>query len=573
MRTKILTIFWVVVAIAAATVVVLVALSLRASSTSPIALVIRGGTLSSTTIPLIEVSSTQPTVGAETYAISQAPGTWPEIVQATIDPQAILVGQTQHLNIVTEDTAAITSVEALIQTDHGTTTLPLTLIGPVAADQLMPVAYAVDAKGHVVPANGTGYSLLNVAHAGLSELAYGGQWTVRDTHNAFYKTTFIAEDALGRRNSITLAWSDACSLPVTGSYTMTTSCADGIVDGIDGSLTIASGTTFTLQNTFYIPTGYSYSVTINHGGALAIQGAGSLHFQTVDCSGGVVPGNSVPWYGAETSACGTYGYSTQFSYCQANGAWSSVTNTLSSPPADTQATYYSALTSACGTYGSGSQAFNCQSNGTFNNSPPYTYTSPPAATTRTMYLNNVADSGNNETDGTDVCPVIDQACQSQVQTCQSNGSFNGTYAQSSCTLYPGGLYSVTDINGNYDYCDDGTVNVEWNSYQSTCTAEANSVCTGLGMTGTSGACQELSESYFSDPGSDAAAAVQPGWQGTPPTCGNQAIYYFVPDSAGTTGGIQSYAGNEFECNSASYPDECDGYSVCNDNAEELQYCD
>jgi len=77
---------------------------------------------------------------------------------------------------------------------------------------------------------------------------------------------------------------------------------------------------------------------------------------------------------------------------------------------------YAAATSACGTYSNYSETQTCQSSGSFNGS--YTSASPLAATTRTRYAALTSSCGT-------------YSSTSETQTCQSSGSFNGSYTLTS----------------------------------------------------------------------------------------------------------------------------------------------
>ena len=244
-----------------------------------------------------------PPQGPVTYEIAQAATALPAFAQATIDPANVSVGQVQHFIIVTDDPNPVVSVVAEIQTDHGTTTVPLVSKGAPSLSMLVPRTVAVGATGSlalIAPTkeaplvadaalghNGTvNASSGNVALAATTnETEFTGQWTVHDTHTARYQTTFIAKDSAGNVNSVTLQWTDPCPFASVANYaggtsTITATCeiyntADrpaldlSPVDGPEnGNLSITGGTLIIDdQATLVMNSGYSISLG---GGSLAL---------------------------------------------------------------------------------------------------------------------------------------------------------------------------------------------------------------------------------------------------------------------------------------------------------------
>jgi hypothetical protein len=204
----------------------------------------------------------------------------PRIVQATIDPPDVHVGNKQTLTVVVQDDTSIAFVEAQIETDHGTKTLLLGLVGPVAEAELAPERWIVDSANHLVLNDRQrtfATSLGSVARAAdAPNLKYEGSWTVEDTHNTKYHTKFIVRDTAGRENSIAIAWSDACGIPTGGNWSLYASGADctiSAVDGVDNGNATIDGFTLTLNSTFVINPAQSISVTT---GAIAIGIGGSI---------------------------------------------------------------------------------------------------------------------------------------------------------------------------------------------------------------------------------------------------------------------------------------------------------
>jgi hypothetical protein len=229
---------------------------------------------------------------SETYQVMQASSTMPKIVQATIDPLGVHVGDTQHLSIVLQDPNQIVSAEALIQTDHSTTTLQLALVGPTQVSELLPQKYYVDSQNNLAfvnnaaPVAATGGSAGGQAGTGVARAAtggdvtYAGAWLVHDTHDTTYRTTFVVKDSAGNTNSVVLAWSDACSIPTNPSVgstvtpSFTPNCAISAIDGVENANTNISGS-MTLSAPFVFNPGYN--ITFSGGGSININyGTGVL---------------------------------------------------------------------------------------------------------------------------------------------------------------------------------------------------------------------------------------------------------------------------------------------------------
>jgi hypothetical protein len=229
---------------------------------------------------------------SETYQVMQASSSMPKIVQTTIDPLGVHVGDTQHLSIVLQDPNPIVSAEALIQTDHGTTTLKLSLIGPTQVSELLPQKYYIDSQNNLAfvnsatpvaaakeKTNGQAGQGVALAATGGDE-TYSGAWMVHDTHDTTYATTFVVKDSAGNTNSVVLAWSDACSIPIdptvgsTVTPSFTPGCAISSIDGVENANTNISGA-LTLSAPFVYTPGYN--IQISSGGSININdGSGIL---------------------------------------------------------------------------------------------------------------------------------------------------------------------------------------------------------------------------------------------------------------------------------------------------------
>jgi hypothetical protein len=214
----------------------------------------------------------------ETYQVMQASSTMPKIVQATIDPLGVHVGDTQHLSVILQDPNQIVSAEALIQTDHGTTTLKLSLVGPTQVSELLPQKYYIDSQNNLAFVN----SVVPVAaKQGVALAATGGDatyassWLVHDTHDTTYITTFVVKDSAGNKNSVSMAWSDACAgFPMNGAGILSNNCSVTSIDGVEnGSVTIGLGHTLTLSAPFVYSPGYNVAIS---GGTISLGTGGVL---------------------------------------------------------------------------------------------------------------------------------------------------------------------------------------------------------------------------------------------------------------------------------------------------------
>lgn len=175
------------------------------------------------------------------FGIIQPQALGPKIVAASITPQDVHVGDIQRLEVQTEEGVAITSVEARIELDHEVKLLPL------------------------VPQGGG---------------KYAAEWTVYDTHETTYRTTFIVTDAAGGRSEVALAWSDACNIPISGDWISFGDCTINEPDGIEnGNATIGSGHTLVLNADFAVNSGFSFSIPV--GGAIVLASGAALRLTNI----------------------------------------------------------------------------------------------------------------------------------------------------------------------------------------------------------------------------------------------------------------------------------------------------
>ena len=220
--------------------------------------------------------------GSQTYQIMQAPDVMPKIVQATVNPVDVHVGDTQTLTVIISDPNPITSVVATIRTDNGTTTVPLSLVGPAALNDVLPAKYFVNAQNQlalVAPNNGGGNGDGNIAQAAEGDEKYSATWTVKDTHVAKYYTKFTATDAKGSVNSVELGWTDAECVWTSNNYASSTwsleanypgvQCAVGSdwTDGPEGGyLAIDNPLGMSIQASGTLVLNPGYSMNFSNGG-------------------------------------------------------------------------------------------------------------------------------------------------------------------------------------------------------------------------------------------------------------------------------------------------------------------
>jgi hypothetical protein len=153
---------------------------------------------------------------------------------------------------------------------------------------------------------------------------YAGKWTVRDTHDAKYYTTFVVDDALGRENSVTIAWLDPCTgINSGGDATLGDNCAVSTVDGVDNGNFSLGGHTLTLNSGATFVWNPGHSVTFSSGGYLVIAGGQLVkgYLWMIDADADGYPATS-------TQYCSTVGFSVSGCTQEADSSTSPVSNSL-----------------------------------------------------------------------------------------------------------------------------------------------------------------------------------------------------------------------------------------------------
>src|SRR3989344_8789203 len=78
------------------------------------------------------------------FQVASAESAEPKFLEGKIDPLDVHVGDVQKFRIVVQSPAGIKSVIAEIETDNGTTTVPLKKMGIVTYREMMPEKYVVE---------------------------------------------------------------------------------------------------------------------------------------------------------------------------------------------------------------------------------------------------------------------------------------------------------------------------------------------------------------------------------------------------------------------------------------------
>ncbi len=178
-----------------------------------------------------------------TFKFSSANNRTPTFLEASIDPSDVKVGDIQTFSVTVSDPAGVTSVFAVTELDTRTKEIALFPIG----DDATPCANCI----------------------------WGGSWEVSDTSNKTYVTNFVARNNQGEENTVSISWTDPCSPPQSGAWTLDGNCAIDTTNGLEeGIFTIPSDKTLTLQNggTWVYQNGYPISIA----GTIAIEQGGKL---------------------------------------------------------------------------------------------------------------------------------------------------------------------------------------------------------------------------------------------------------------------------------------------------------
>lgn len=198
---------------------------------------------------------------------------YPKFVIGFISPLDVKVGETQRMMIAVDGDAPLARVWAEVETDRRTQIVEMRLdaTSTVSSEDFLKQKYIVDKGGKLVVNEGdpgwkrAAENVVQSAHArGMPVLQYTyvGEWTVADTHTKTYHTKFIAADASGRSDSMTLAWSDpVCTFDGNGSLLQTCTPGSGDVIGADKAMSLGPNTvTLNIGSVLAFPPGASLSL-------------------------------------------------------------------------------------------------------------------------------------------------------------------------------------------------------------------------------------------------------------------------------------------------------------------------
>lgn len=182
-----------------------------------------------------------PRPGGELFRIFTGEGRFPKFTLALIEPRDVKLGDTQTLTVRVEDPAGVESVFAETELDHTTSRLPLRLAGGTAT---------------------SGY--------------WTNSWIVYDTHSKIYRTKFIAKNQQGETREIVLAWSDPCTPPLGGDWTVDASCSISGVTGADnGNINFTGAFTMTINTGATVVYNTAKQISLSTG-SIALSGTAEI---------------------------------------------------------------------------------------------------------------------------------------------------------------------------------------------------------------------------------------------------------------------------------------------------------
>lgn len=413
-----------------------------------------------------------------------------KFVEGDINPPDVHVGDLQKFRLVVESPKGVQEVIAYIETDNNTFSLPLKRERVATTDDLLPFQYAIQ-NGALIEVSRLNQKTQDFGDGSLVPKAIAeeiptkevwiGEWTVEDTHDAIYHTTFVAMDSAQNKAEIVVAWSDACAIPLGGDWNLASygNCTISSLDGVDnGNITISTYT-LTLNNKFVFNSGKTISI-INGGQVVVGVGGGfekaNLYMSDADTDG--YP-SSISQSTSSLIAGARRRYQLTSYNADCDDASASVyTGTVSSQGCT--------VTNECSNTCAGTQTRTCQSNGTFTAFSACGGCTPTACCTAVNYYRDLDGDGdgagtvqgsacpvsipngyvsnNNDCDDTNISiksgstrtryqsstPVCGTACASETQTCQAGGTWSGTYSGTSCTASTQIRYgALTSACGTY----------------------------------------------------------------------------------------------------------------------------
>jgi hypothetical protein len=172
--------------------------------------------------------------GREVYEIAQEENVYPRFLKAIINPLDVKPGDIQKYEVILADRVDISKVVAYIERDSGTTTLELkkAFQGPLSEKDLNQ-RYVV--RNNILQINNSKNTnrFVFAQTQNLQKFFYQGEWKVTDTHSKTYRTKIMAINIKGEKNQITLTWTDPCTPPPCGNWTVDGNCGFSITNGVE----------------------------------------------------------------------------------------------------------------------------------------------------------------------------------------------------------------------------------------------------------------------------------------------------------------------------------------------------
>lgn len=192
--------------------------------------------------------------GSTTYTVESNSGIYPQFKNVVIDPLDVQIGNVQILTTTVYSPNGVVNVTTTTQLDNEILNFNL-----------------------VKTSESSGTSTWTI------------NWTVYDTHEEVYRTTFFATDGTGNQNNVTLTWTDACSFTHNGESRISIPCTVNSLEGGDASDIVVDGVGLTLGsggNLVFTP---GYSVSKPGSGSIIKSGGsiqkGYLYYYDADSDG------------------------------------------------------------------------------------------------------------------------------------------------------------------------------------------------------------------------------------------------------------------------------------------------
>lgn len=436
------------------------------------------------------------------YSVSTDSTSAVKFTSVDINPLVVYPGDTQTLKVIISSTNSVSSVKAVTVLDNKTITLDLVN-------------------------DGTGTNTWTTF------------WIVSDTHVNVYKTVFTAIDSAGNTGTTNFDWSDPCTGFVDGQdSTLGANCTMSVTDGVDGgNLIIPAGKSITLNSGASLV--FNQGKTITKYGAISLaKGAtikkGYLFYVDTD-NDGYTPSKITKTFSASAAVSGFVRAATAPAMLDPNDNNPAIFQTLNCYVDADGDTY-----TVGGLVGVSSGA-SCPSG--------YRATSPGTdcddtnvniypGTTRTKYQSTSVACGAS-------CSTVQET-----QTCQTSGSWTGTYTNASCSAAAPSYTVGSSCNPNSCGTYGGTIN---NACTGACSGgvPATPYTVGGACASAANSCGSTGSGTYTDACTGACNASVPA---TPYTVGGACTS--AANSCGSTG-------------SGTYTNACSG--ACNASTPATPY--